>query len=220
MVAVKICGILTIEDAFVAAEAGADLLGLNFYRGSARYIEPDTAALLASELRASLGPACPVLVGLFVNEAVGTISTTMEKVGFRLAQLSGDESPDVLRELRHTAYKAIRPRSAAEAAEDSAVFDGLGPEDTLAPSLLVDAYHPNLYGGTGESASADVFQAAGGERVMLAGGLTPDNVAERIGLLRPWGIDVASGVEFPGQPGRKDPARVRAFVAAAKGEPS
>lgn len=217
MVTVKICGITTLDDALSAAEAGADLLGLNFYRKSPRFIEPAAASELAAGLRAALGEKAPLLVGLFVNEAVGRISTTMEQVGFQHVQLSGDESPELLRELRRTAYKAIRPRTPAEAAEDAALFAPLGPDDPRLPVLLVDAWHPGLYGGTGASASAEVFAAARGARVMLAGGLTPDNVAERMSALRPWGVDVASGVEFEGQPGRKDPARVRAFVDATKG---
>lgn len=217
MVVVKICGITTIEDALAAAEAGADLIGLNFYRKSARFIEPEAAARLAAELRAALGANGPLLVGLFVNEAAGRISTTMEEVGFPAAQLSGDESPELLRELRRTAFKAIRPRTPAEAASDAALFDALGPTDPRLPSLLVDAYHPGLYGGTGASAPVEVFAAAQGARVMLAGGLTPDNVGERVARLLPWGVDVASGVEFEGQPGRKDPAKMRAFVNAAKG---
>ncbi len=217
MVVVKICGITTLADALAAAEAGADLLGLNFYRKSPRFIEPAAAAELAAGLRAALGAKAPLLVGLFVNEAVGRISTTMEQVGFPYVQLSGDESPELLRELRRTAYKAIRPRTPAEAAEEAALFASLGPDDERLPALLVDAYHPGLYGGTGASAAADVFAAARGPRTMLAGGLTPDNVAGRVTALAPWGVDVASGVEVDGQPGRKDPAKMRAFVDAAKG---
>lgn len=217
MVIVKICGITTLEDGLAAAEAGADLLGLNFYRKSPRFIEVEAAAQIAARLRAALGPNSPLLVGLFVNEAAGRISTTMEAVGFKAVQLSGDESPELLSELRHTAYKAIRPRTPAEAAADAALFAPLGTDDSRLPALLVDAHHPGLYGGTGTSAPTDVFSAAQGSRVMLAGGLTPDNVAERVAELKPWGVDVASGVELDGQPGRKDPAKMRAFVDAAKG---
>lgn len=217
MTVVKICGILTLEDGLAAARAGADLIGLNFYRKSPRFVDEETAAAIASGMRAQLGAGCPVFVGLFVNETVGVISRTMEQVGFTWVQLSGDESPEMLRELRGTAYKSIRPRTPAEAADEAALFGPGGPQDSRLPSLLVDAYHPALYGGTGASAPADVFAAAAAPRVMLAGGLTPDNVAERVAQLQPWGVDVASGVEAEGQPGRKDAAKMRAFVDAAKG---
>lgn len=212
---VKICGITTLDDAREAAAAGADMLGLNFFPKSPRYLAPEAARDLATALRAELGENCPVLVGLFVNEGVGTISTTMEKVGLNFAQLSGDESADVLRELRGIAYKSIRPRTLAEALDDAAYF--ALPNDARIPQVLVDAYHPQLYGGTGEQASADVAVAVRerNPRMMLAGGLTPENVAARVAAIQPWGVDAASGVEGD-TPGRKDAAKVRAFVAAAK----
>lgn len=191
------------------------MLGLNFFPKSPRYLAPEAARDLANALRAELGDKCPVLVGLFVNEVVGKISVTMEKVGLSFAQLSGDESVEVLRELRGIAYKSIRPRTLAEALVDAAYF--AVPTDERIPSLLLDAYHPQLYGGTGEQASAEVAIAVreSNPRMMLAGGLTPENVAARVAAIQPWAVDVASGVEGD-TPGRKDAAKVRAFVAAAK----
>ena len=214
---VKICGITTLDDALVAAEAGADLLGLNFFKRSPRYIEPEAARDLCDALRAELGADCPALVGVFVNEVVGRISITMEKVGLNFAQLGGDELVEMLRELRGIAFKSIRPRSVKEALDDAAYFGQFALTDERIPSLLLDAYHPQLYGGTGEQASTDVALAVRerSSRLMLAGGLTPENVAGRIAAVQPWGIDVASGVEGD-TPGRKDAAKVRAFVAAAK----
>ncbi len=215
MTKVKICGITTLDDALVAARAGADLLGLNFFAKSPRYIVPDDARDLCSGLRAELGAACPLLVGLFVNEGVGNISITMEKVGLNFAQLSGDESVEMLRELRGIAFKSIRPRSAQEALDDTAYFGQFALNDERIPSLLLDAYHPQLYGGTGEQASAEVAQAVAEKtpRMMLAGGLTPENVAARIEVIKPWAVDVASGVEGD-TPGRKDALKVQAFIAA------
>lgn len=217
-VRVKICGITTLADALAAADAGADMLGLNFYPKSPRYLVPDDARALCAALRAELGAACPLLIGLFVNEPVGKISVTMEHVGLRFVQLSGDESVDMLRELRGTAYKAIRPRSAAEAQEDAGYFAPGFSVDERIPSLLVDAHHPALYGGTGTQASAEVVLAAKARapRLMLAGGLTPENVAAAIAGVQLWGVDTASGVEIDGQPGRKDKAKMRAFVQAAR----
>lgn len=219
MVKVKICGITTLEDALFAAEAGADMLGLNFYKRSPRYLDPQQATIICDSLREQLGAACPLLVGVFVNEVVSNISAICERVGLDFAQLSGDESDSMLRELRGTAFKAIRPGSLALALEDVAYYRDYFPTDERAPSLLLDAYHPNLYGGTGHSASDEVTQAVRESvpRLMLAGGLKPENVAERVRALRPWGVDVASGVEPDNAPGVKDRQKVRDFIAAAKG---
>lgn len=217
MVRVKICGITTLEDGVMAARAGADLLGVNFFPKSPRYVEPDAARVMCDALRAELGAACPPLVGVFVNEVVGRISITMEKVGLNFAQLSGDESVEMLRELRGIGFKGIRPRSQAEALDDTAYFGQFVAINERIPSLLIDAYHPQLYGGTGEHASVDVAVAVREKtpRLMLAGGLTPENVAVRIAAIQPWGVDVASGVEGV-RPGRKDAAKVAAFISAAK----
>ncbi|MBE0689988.1 MAG: phosphoribosylanthranilate isomerase [Anaerolineae bacterium] len=219
MVKVKICGIITYEDALEASQAGADMIGLNFYKKSPRYITPESATELAKKLRDELGAACPLLVGLFVNEVVGHISITMEQVGFKLAQLSGDESVELLRELHGTGFKGIRPRSLQEALDDVTYFAPGVPTDERYPTLLLDAYHPDLYGGTGEQASIDVAKAikAITPRLMLAGGLKPDNVAAIVEKVQPWAVDVASGVEIDGQPGKKDADKVKAFIQAVKG---
>jgi phosphoribosylanthranilate isomerase len=218
MTIVKICGITTFTDALQATEAGADMLGFNFYKKSPRFIEPDTALEIANGLRTQLGDACPVLVGVFVNEVVALISVITQKVGLAGAQLSGDESEAMLRELRGISYKAIRPMNMQQALDDVSYFQPVFPADERFPSLLLDAYHPKLYGGTGETASTEVAVAVRQQvaRLMLAGGLNPENIAGRVQAIRPWGVDVASGVEFPDQPGVKDPARVSTFIQAAK----
>lgn len=218
MVRVKICGVTTFEDALAAAESGADLLGFNFYKKSPRYITPEAAQPLCDALRAELGAACPVLVGVFVNEVVGLISAITRKVGLNAAQLSGDESEDLLRELRGIGFKAIRPMNMAQALDDTQYFSPHFPTNPNFPALLLDAYHPQLYGGTGEQASVEVAIAVRSQvpRLMLAGGLTPENVGERVANIQPWGVDVASGVEAEGQPGIKDAAKMRDFIQAAK----
>ncbi|MFN8374557.1 MAG: phosphoribosylanthranilate isomerase [Anaerolineae bacterium] len=217
MVKVKICGLTSYEDALAAAHAGADMLGFNFYKKSPRYIAPDAAQPICDALRQELGASCPLLIGLFVNEVVGVISATMNKVGLNFVQLSGDESDDMLKELRGLGYKAIRPMNEAQALDDANYYSAQFPKDERIPSLLLDAYHPKLYGGTGEQASTQVALAVKAQvpRLMLAGGLTPDNVASRVQAIQPWGVDVASGVEI--SEGKKDSGKVRAFVAAAKG---
>lgn len=218
MTIVKICGVTTFADALSAAEAGADMLGLNFYKRSPRYLEPEAAREIAVALRAQLGAACPLLVGVFVNEVVGRVSQTMEIVGLNFAQLSGDEFGEMLKEMRGVAFKGIRPRNCAEALDDAAYYQKAQATDPRAPSLLLDAHHPTLYGGTGEQARVDITLAVRAQvaRLMLAGGLTPDNVAYIVHEVQPWGVDVASGVEVDGQPGRKDAAKMRAFVNAVR----
>lgn len=218
MTVVKICGITRLEDAIVAAEAGAELIGLNFYRKSPRYIGGATAAReLVQSLRDHLGAACPLFVGVFVNAATYEISSTATHVGLDAIQLSGDESLEVMRELRLPTFKAIQPLNATMAREDVAYFSRHVQSDERFPSLLLDAYHPTLRGGTGETVSAEVIGLVSGlvPRLMLAGGLTPENVAERVTQFRVWGVDVASGVES-GTPGVKNHDKVRRFIARAK----
>lgn len=214
VVRVKICGVTTLENALMVAESGVDMIGLNFYKPSPRYITPPDAQALCDGLRARLGEACPMLVGVFVNESVGTISQITNQVGLDAAQLSGDESVEMLSELRGIAYKAIRPMNQAMALDDAQYYAPQSPTDERLPSLLLDAYHPQLYGGTGEVTSVEVALAvkAHTPRLMLAGGLTPENIADRVREIRPWGVDVAGGVEST--PGTKDPSKVRALIAA------
>ena len=217
MTKVKICGVMVFENALACAKAGADMLGFNFYRKSPRYITPDAAQVICDGLRAELGADCPVLVGVFANEVVGTISAISIQVGLNFAQLSGDESDAMLKELRGIGFKGIRPMNLDMALDDVLYFGTTMPQDERAPSLLLDAYHPNLYGGTGDEASVEVAIAVKERvpRMLLAGGLNPDNVGERVAAIQPWGVDVASGVETG--PGVKDMDKVRAFIESAKG---
>lgn len=215
---VKICGITTYNDALFSAQHGADMLGFNFFKPSPRYIEPDKAQIICDRLRDELGENCPILVGLFVNVTDSDISVITNKVGLDAAQLSGDESDEVLAELRGIGFKAIRPVNLQTALEDVKYFAPHFPENDRLPSLLLDAYHPSLYGGTGEQASTEVALRVKAQvpRLMLAGGLTPENVADRVSEIQPWGVDVASGVEAE-VPGIKNLNKVRAFIEATHG---
>ncbi len=219
MTIVKICGITTYDDALAAAEAGADMLGFNFYKRSPRYISPDAALVICDSLREILGKMCPVLIGVFVNESVANISVVTNDVGLNAAQLSGDESDEMLAELRGIAFKGIRPMNKQMALEDVAYYSKMFPANERLPSLLLDAHHPNLYGGTGQQASNEVALAVREQipRLMLAGGLNLDNVMDRLQAVQPWGVDVASGVEVEDQPGVKDHEKMAAFIRAAKG---
>jgi phosphoribosylanthranilate isomerase len=217
-VAIKICGVRTFPDALLAAQAGADMLGVNFYQPSPRYINPADARALCDSLRADLGADCPLLIGVFVNETPERITAIAETVGLDYAQLSGDEPPETIAALKGMALKALRPRDVEEAIMQVGQALPCAPDDERAPSVLLDAYHPKLYGGTGEQTSLEIALAVKERvpRLMLAGGLNPDNVAGRVEAIRPWGVDVAGGVEVPGQPGQKDHARIRLFVEAVR----
>jgi len=221
---VKICGLTRVDDAIMALEAGADFLGFILYPPSPRAITPEELAELTSELRNNpqtreiFGrPAPPLLVGVFVNESTEAMSRLLETCGLDLAQLSGDEPAEMVSSpdspLFGRAYKAIRPRTAAEAVDQSTRY---AISTAVRPRLLLDTPHGRLYGGTGETGdwSLAATLAAAVPGVMLAGGLTPDNVAEAVRRARPFAVDVASGVEL--SPGRKDAKLVRAFIANAK----
>lgn len=217
---VKICGVTSFEDALMAARAGADLLGLNFYPPSPRCLDADQARSICRQLRDSAGERCPVLAGVFVNEEPQRIAEICARAGLDCAQLSGDETPEMLeavRELGLHAFKAIRPRSVDAAREEGRRHVVPGNAKGNLPSLLLDAWHPTLYGGSGEQAGDELAQVLVGDvpRLMLAGGLNAQNVGARVRALRPWGVDVASGVERA--PGVKDAGMVRAFIAAVRG---
>jgi phosphoribosylanthranilate isomerase len=216
-VRVKICGITNLADAVAAAGAGADYLGFILWHGSKRAVDAATVAAIATALRAR--GAAPVLVGVFVNEAPASVAAVLEACQLDLAQLSGEEPPadvaDRASPLYGRAYKALRPASLAEAQAEAEWYTPPQLPDSQ-PGLLLDTYHPRLRGGTGETGDWDVAAqlAAQVPGLMLAGGLTPENVAAVVQLVRPFAVDVASGVEEA--PGHKDVVRVRAFIANAR----
>lgn len=226
MVKVKICGITRLDDAIVALEAGADYLGFIFYPPSPRAVTPQDVAAITGGLRQHsatrelFGRATPpLLVGVFVNEAPARIAEILDHCGLNLAQLSGDEDAAQLTDpaspLLGRAYKALRPRTIAEAHALSIDYANLPNLPISSPRLLLDT--PGvLYGGTGQTGDWAIAAelAAVTPGLMLAGGLTPTNVAEAARRARPFAVDVAGGVEVG--PGSKDHDLVRAFVANAK----
>ena len=217
MTRIKICGVRTADNALMVAGAGADMIGLNFYPKSPRYIEPSLAREIANALRREFAHACPILIGVFVNASASEIRAIVAEVGLDFAQLSGDESPETVEALPGIAFKAIRPANESEALRSAKRFAASAPTSDDAPGLLVDAFNPKLYGGTGETTSIEIAQALKAlcPRLMLAGGLTPDNITARVNAVRPWAVDVASGVE-DGTPGIKDERKVQAFVKALR----
>ena len=206
-VKVKICGLTNLEDAQVAVEAGADLLGFIFYEKSPRYVDPRVVADIVSAIKRAA--AVPLCVGVFVNAGPEQILETLAYCALDLAQLHGEEDPASLAALGGRSFKALRPRTVVEA-EDAAIrFSPYSPP--AGPDILLDAWHPALRGGSGETGDWQLAAGLAGQyRVLLAGGLTPGNVADAIRQVAPWGVDVASGVEAA--PGRKDHDRVREFV--------
>lgn len=215
--AVKICGLTNVEDARFAADAGADFLGFIFYPPSKRAVTPATVAHIAAALRAK--SHCPVLVGVFVDETGTAMANILDRCQLDLAQLSGDETPNLVGDpgspIYGRCYKTIKPTALDEAYAELEWY--LPPERQPGqPSLLVDAYHPDLPGGTGRTADWSIAAALAdvAPGLMLAGGLNPANVAEAIRQVRPFAVDVAGGVEA--RPGRKDHAKVQAFIENAR----
>ena len=202
---IKICGITNPEDAAAAVEAGVDALGFVLYRKSPRYIEPH----LVKQIIAALPPFV-LPVGVFVNEDAKVVRDLMDSCGLALAQLHGDETATYCETLGRPVLKAIRLK-------DRPSFLALAEFRGRAGvrGLLLDAYSEDAYGGTGRttdwSLAAEVARAA---TVMLAGGLTAENVGAAVRTVRPYGVDVSSGVED--RSGKKNREKMRAFVQAAK----
>jgi len=203
MTIVKICGIKTLKDAHAAIDAGADYLGFNFYPKSVRFIETPACAEITSALKRE-HPQIK-LVGVFVNSSVEEIKDTLQSCSLDLAQLHGDETPEIFSQLAPHAFRAFRgiPESNA------------GYERGEAPFMLIDAAVKGVYGGSGVTADwTAAAKLAQQYPLLLAGGLTPENVADAVRQVSPWGVDVASGVESA--PGEKDAAKMSAFVKAVK----
>lgn len=206
---IKICGIKNLAEARWAIASGADFLGFNFYPPSPRAISVEVCCQITKVLRAESPHA--LLVGVFVNQPAAEIRHILERCDLDLAQLSGDEGLKDQEVLGERAYKALRI---------SQTFQILSLEERIyrrktPPALLVDASVPGEYGGTGQPADWDLASRIALARpIFLAGGLTPLNVAEAIRRVRPWGVDVASGVEAA--PGKKDREKIRAFIENAR----
>ncbi len=194
IVKVKICGITNYKDAMAAIDMGADLIGFNFYRKSPRYIEPAKAAKIISKLPGFIDTA-----GVFVNESIEHIQETMDMCQLNWVQLHGDEDPQFCREfLSHNVkiMKAIRVKDQSDVQR---------AEEFFTDAILLDAFDPKKYGGTGISFDWNIIGHIG-KRIFLAGGINPDN-AEKAVELGVYGIDVCSGVEI--RPGKKDHRKMK-----------
>jgi phosphoribosylanthranilate isomerase len=199
---VKICGITNLADAQAAVEAGADALGFNFYEKSPRYVSLKTAAAISKQL-----PPFVMRVGVFVDAEADFILRAIGEAGLTMLQFHGDEPPEFCTQFRLMSMKAFRIRDEKSLAE-------LPKYQTEA--YLLDAFSSTTLGGTGEKFNWDLAIEAQklGKPIFLAGGLTPENVAEAVKKVQPFGVDVSSGVEMA--PGKKDHAKVKEFISAAK----
>lgn len=201
MVRVKICGITNLEDARHAVACGADALGFVFYPGSPRHVPPERARTIIAALPPLVTP-----VGLFVNETPERVRMIAKVCGIEVIQLHGDEPPTACDYAPSRVIKALRVTDAASIA---------GHEKYRTSALLLDTWCADGYGGTGKSFNWDLGAEVARQRpVILAGGLTPENVARAIRTVHPYAVDVSSGVERA--PGQKDAAKVAAFIAAAR----
>lgn len=201
---IKICGITNSIDARRAIAAGADFLGFNFYSGSPRYVTPAKARRIVKKL-----PKKSVAVGVFVNEPEEKVLAIARRVGLKYLQLHGDESPAEVARLQRAipVIKALRVKKPFRVAQLSR-YRG-------ASALLLDGFDRRLRGGTGKTFDWKIARRATARaRVFVAGGLAPENVADAIRIARPYAVDVSSGVES--RPGKKDPARLKAFARAVR----
>jgi len=201
-VRVKICGITRLQDLHAACNAGADALGFVFYEKSPRHVMIAAAAALVREL-----PPFVQSVGLFVNAAPGLIESVLREVPLDLLQFHGDETPTDCARYGRPYIKAIRVNQDTDLLKCAADFDA-------ARALLLDAYVAGVPGGTGERFDWSLIPASFPKPIVLSGGLTPDNVAGAIQRVRPWAVDVSSGVEA--SKGIKDPHKMAQFIAKAK----
>ena len=205
MTKIKICGIKTLDDALAAINLGADMIGFNFHPKSPRFIEKQACADITSFLKERYPHI--KLVGVFVNSSVEEMKEILDVCLLDLAQLHGDETVDFMVSLQETSFKAFRGIPDAKQLKDFARDD--------APAFLVDASVKGLYGGSGVTADWDgAAELAKKYPLLLAGGLTPENVGEAVGRVQPWGVDVASGVESAS--GKKDAAKMSAFIKAVR----
>lgn len=199
---IKICGITTLDDARLAAGLGADYLGFNFYRKSPRYVDPGRAIGLIAEIESKTVP-----VGLFVNATLEEIAAVIEKCSLKWVQLHGDEDEPfckAVKALGVNVIKALRVRSRKDIEKIAQITVDI---------LLLDAFHPDVYGGSGETFDWSWLKHLELSRIMLAGGITLDNIAQAVAV-GTFGVDLCSGVEA--RPGVKDPEKLKRLFAAMK----
>ena len=199
---VKICGITRIEDAQAAVAAGADAIGFVFHTSSARAVNAETARTICSAL-----PAFVTTVGLFVDAQPSAVRAILDAVPLDLLQFHGAETPEYCAQFARSYLKALRMRDDLDVIAAAQQF-------TNARALLLDTYRAGVAGGTGETFDWQRVPELLRNKIVLAGGLTPHNVASAIAQIHPYAVDVSGGVESA--PGRKDVNKIEAFIAAVR----
>jgi phosphoribosylanthranilate isomerase len=204
MTFIKICGITNLDDALAAVDAGADALGFNFYKPSPRYIAPSAAREMVEQV-----PARMLTVGVFVNEESQTVMSIAHEAGLKAVQLHGDESPDYCRDLASEFY-VIKTLAVSDS------FDAKQSHAYDVDAIMLDTKDSRLHGGTGRVFDWSVARAASQivPKLYLAGGLSPENVAEAVAVVQPYAVDACSALED--RPGIKNHERMRAFVETVR----
>jgi len=212
MVKVKICGITNFEDAVAAIEAGADMLGFNFYRPSSRYIEPDRAREIVARLRNDGQNSSTTMVGVFVDESIDAVVRIVNEASLDAVQLHGDESLEFCAELK----SLVPDKAIIKALRVNGSFDPRSASSYSVQAIMLDAFHEQLRGGTGRAIDWDIAKKVRDlvPQLWLSGGLSPENVAEAISRVKPFAVDACSSLESA--PGRKDASRVKEFVRAVR----
>ncbi|MFA5914841.1 MAG: phosphoribosylanthranilate isomerase [Burkholderiales bacterium] len=201
---IKICGLTRIEDARAAVQLGVDAIGLVFYAPSPRYVGLDQARAIIAAI-----PPFVTVVGLFVDPVRSEVESVLRRCSLNLLQFHGDESPEFCNGFDLPYIKAARVRADADLVQYLTAY-------SAAQGWLLDAYHDRLYGGTGASFDWNLIPQGLPKPVILSGGLTPENVGAAVRQVRPWAVDVSSGVEST--KGIKDAAKIAAFIAGVKNE--
>jgi phosphoribosylanthranilate isomerase len=214
VVRVKICGLTRVDEATACAHAGADWIGLNFYPGSPRFVPEAEAALIVAALPQSVSA-----VGIFVDTPPAVVADVAARLGLAIVQLYGDGPADELRELDHLrVIRAFRLEHTGSWVKVNGYLERAQALGRSPDAVLIDTYRAGQAGGTGATIADDILDGIPPcPRLILAGGLTPHNVTAKVARVRPWMVDVASGVETA--PGRKDLALVTAFITAAHSVP-
>jgi phosphoribosylanthranilate isomerase len=213
MVKVKICGITNIEDARSAIEAGADMLGFNFYRPSPRFIEPSAVKEIVESLRSEIEGRGITTVGVFVNEvSPDAVAGIVDEAGLNAVQLHGDESSEFCASLK----QLLNGKLLIKVLRVTETFAPTESEKYEADAIMLDAFHREMAGGTGQVVDWTLARSARElvPRLFLAGGLSPENVADAIAAVQPFAVDACSSLESA--PGQKSAERMKAFVRAAR----